>query len=133
MARRRKRKGLSAEGVAALKDIYTRQRTWVVIPVAEWFEEDGLVVVRTPRFKGKVGKALVGVLKRDQDFNLRLDDFGSFVWRLIDGERTVGEISEATVEGLDAEEGTAQQRLIMFLRSLNNVGVVRVVAPVSDG
>ncbi len=132
MARRRRRKGLSAEGVAALKDIYTRQRTWVVIPVAEWFEEDGLVVVRAPRFKGKVGKGLVGVLKRDQDFNLRLDDFGSFVWRLIDGERTVGEISEATVEGMSAEEATAQQRLIMFLRSLNNVGVVRVVAPAVD-
>jgi hypothetical protein len=129
MARRRRRKGLSAEGEAALEEIHARQRTWVVVPEAEWFEEEGLVVVRAPRFRGKAGKALVGVLSRDPEFNLRLDEFGSLVWRLIDGQRTVGEISDATVREMGAEEGTAQQRLLMFLRSLNNAGVIRVLAP----
>ena len=133
MARRRRKKGLSAEGEAALKEIFARQRTWVVIPQAEWFEEDGLVVVRAARFERRPGKALVSALKRDPEYNLRLDEFGSFVWKLIDGERTVGDIAGATVEEMGAEEVTAQQRLIMFLRSLNNVGVVRVVAPASDG
>jgi hypothetical protein len=133
MARRRRRSGLSAEGAEALRDIHARQRTWVVVPEAEWFEEDGLVVVRAPRFKGRAGKTLVGVLGRDQEYNLRLDEFGSFVWRLIDGERTVGELSDATVEGMGAEEETAHHRLVMFLRSLNNMGVVRVLAPSSNG
>jgi len=122
-----KKKGLSLEGEAALRDIRARQRSWVAIPLADWREENGTVVIAAPRFKGRLGKGLVEVLRRDQTFNLQLDEFGSFVWRLIDGERTLGEIADATIEQMDAEEETALHRLLMFLRSLQNAGAVKVV------
>lgn len=118
---------LSIEGEAALRDLRARQRSWVAIPLADWREEEDLVVIAAPRFKGRLGKGLVEVLGRDQTYNLQLDEFGSFVWRLIDGERTLGEITDATVEQMDAEEETALHRLLMFLRSLQNVGAVKVV------
>ncbi|MCK4970064.1 MAG: PqqD family protein, partial [Thermoplasmata archaeon] len=95
--------------------------------LADWREEEALVVIAAPRFKGRLGKGLVEVLGKDQTYNLRLDGFGSFVWRLIDGERTLGEIADATIEHIDAEEETALHRLLMFLRSLQNMGAVKVV------
>ncbi len=125
--RTKKKKGLSTEGEAALRDLHARQRSWVALPLAQWREEEDLVVIAAPRFKGRLGKGLIEVMGKDQTFNLRLDEFGSFVWRLIDGERTLGEITDATIEQMDAEEETALHRLLMFLRSLQNVGAVKVV------
>jgi len=118
---------LSIEGEAALRDLRARQRSWVAIPLADWREEEDLVIIAAPRFKGRLGKGLIEVLGKDQTYNLRLDGFGSFVWRLIDGERTLGEITDATIEQMDAEEETALHRLLMFLRSMQNVGAVKVV------
>ena len=125
--KKKKNKGLSAEGEAALRDLRARQRSWVALPLADWREEEGLVVIAAPRFKGRLGKGLIEVLRRDQTYNLQLDEFGSFVWRLIDGERTLGEITDATIEHIDAEEETALHRLLMFLRALQNMGAVKVV------
>ncbi len=135
MARKRTKKrtkkkakeGLSVEGEAALRDLRARQRSWVALPLADWREEEDLVVIAAPRFKGRLGMGLIEVLGKDQSYNLRLDEFGSFVWRLIDGERTLGEITDATIEHIDAEEETALHRLLMFLRSLQNMGAVKVV------
>jgi hypothetical protein len=126
MARRRKSK-YTASGEAALEEIEEHQRSWVVIPVAEAYEEDDLVVIRAPRFQSKVGKGLVKVLKRDHEFNLHLDEFGSDVWRLFDGQRTVGEITDLLAQQTGDERKIAMVRLIMFLRTLKGAGVVRVV------
>lgn len=126
-AKEKKKKVLSQKGEAALRNVNARHRSWVAIPLADWREEEGLVVIAAPRFKGRLGKGLVEVLGKDQTYNIRLDEFGSFVWRLIDGERNLGEITDATIEQIDAEEETALHRLLMFLRSLNNMGAVKVV------
>lgn len=126
MARRRKSK-YTAQGEAALAEIEEHQRSWVVIPVAEHYEEDGQVVVQAPRFQGRIGKGLVKILKRDQVFNLHLDEFGSAAWRLFDGKRTVGQITDRMAESTGDEATIALTCLIMFLRSLKSAGVVRVV------
>lgn len=127
MARRQKKSKFTAAGEAALDEIEENQRSWVIIPVAEAYEEDGLVVLKAPRFQTRVGKGLVNVLKRDPEFNLHLDEFGSGAWRLFDGERTVGEISDMLAQEAGDESRIALVRLLMFLRSLKTAGVIRVV------
>ena len=82
---RRKRRGHRSRGEETLEAIRARQRSWVAIPLAEWFEEEGLVVIKAPRFRGRAGRKLVDLMGREQTYNLRLDEFGSFVWRLVDG------------------------------------------------
>ena len=126
---RRRRRGQRTKGEETLEAIRARQRSWVAIPLAEWLEEEGLVVIKAPRFQGRAGRRLVDLMGREQTYNLRLDEFGSFVWRLVDGKRDLGEITDATVDKMGAEEETALHRLLMFMRSLRNVGVVRVVVP----
>ncbi len=127
MARRRRSK-YSAAGKAALDDIEAHQRSWVVIPLAQHYEdEDGMVVLRAPRFQGRMGKGLVKVLKKDPEFNLHLDEFGSEAWHLFDGKRTLGELADHMAERAGDEPRIALTRMLMFLRSLKTAGVVRVV------
>ncbi len=127
MARRRRKSKYTQAGETALAEIEEHQRSWVVIPVAEAYEEEGLVVIRAPRFQSRLGKGLVNVLKRDPEFNLHLDEFGSQAWRLFDGRRSVGEITDILAARAGDEPKIAMVRLIMFLRSLKTAGIIRVV------
>ena len=126
MARHRRSK-YTAAGETALAEIEAYQRSWVVIPMVEHQEEEGLVVLMAPKFQNRVGKGLVSLMKKDQEFTLHLDEFGSRAWHLFDGQRTVGEIADRMAEGTDDEPNIALTRLIMYLRSLKSGGVVRVV------
>lgn len=126
MARRRKSKYVAA-GEEALAEIEAYQRSWVVIPMVEHHVEEDLVVLKAPKFQHRVGKGLVRLARKDQEFNLHLDEFGSRAWHLFDGERTVGEIADQMAKGTDDEPNIALTRLMMFLRTLKSAGVVRVV------
>ena len=64
------------------------------VRVAEWEEEEGRVIVlrpppRTTGLRRLVDRLLVEMSTR----RIRLDDVGSAVWLLMDGERTVGNIA----------------------------------------
>ncbi len=126
MARRR-RSVYSEAGQAALDEIEAHQRSWVVIPTAEHIEDGDRVVIKAPRFQGRLGKGLVNILRRDPEFNLHLDEFGSEAWLLFDGSRTLGEVADHMAERAGDEPRIALTRLIMFLRTLKTAGVVRVV------
>ena len=126
MARRRRSK-YSEAGQAALDDIEAHQRSWVVIPLAEHDLDGELVVIRAPRFQGRLGKGLVNVLKRDPEFNLHLDEFGSEAWSMFDGRRTLGEVADHMAERAGDEPRIALTRLIMFLKGLKGAGVIRIV------
>ncbi len=67
--KKKKNKGLSPEGEAALRDLRARQRSWVALPLADWREEEDLVVIAAPRFKGRLGKGLIEVPQADQSVN----------------------------------------------------------------
>ncbi|NIP34624.1 MAG: PqqD family peptide modification chaperone [Thermoplasmata archaeon] len=126
MARRRRSK-YSAAGQAALDEIEAYQRSWVIIPTAEHYKDGELVVIRAPRFQNPLGKGLVNILRRDPEFNLHLDEFGSDAWLLFDGRRTLGEVADHMAKRAGDEPRIALTRLIMFLRGLKTAGVVRVV------
>lgn len=126
--RKRKGKGKYTEqGELALEQIEAHQRSWIVIPKGEAYEEEGLVVVKALRFQNRAGQGLVRLAGKDQTFNLRLDEFGSKAWYLFNGQRTVGEIADAMAEASGDERAISLQRLFMFLRGLNRAGVVKVV------
>lgn len=77
-------------------------------------EQNGKVSVVVPKFSNpKFNAWFLG--RRSQNFIVRLDEHGSAVWRLIDGERNVGEISRALQEqNLDE----AVERVTKFLTVL---------------
>jgi hypothetical protein len=129
MSRRRRPRGVQSErGKQALKEIEAMQRAWVPERVAESVVEEGKVVVLAPKFKGRFGKALLNLLKREQTFRLKLDEVGTAVWELIDGVRDVGDITDEMVERFDDSIEPALPRLLEFLRMLRNTGSIVITS-----
>lgn len=67
--------------------------------------------------------ALTGVRR------VRLDERGSFVWRRIDGERTVAELARELGRAFGAEVEPADERVALLLRSLDRERFVELRSP----
>ena len=87
--------------------------------VADWEEVEDRVVVERPR-PSKQG--LPGVGERLSYFlsmrKIRLDERGSFLWHLIDGERSVAEVVEAMRSEFGEEVEPAEERVGQLIRLL---------------
>jgi hypothetical protein len=59
---------------------------------------DGLVVLLMPRFKNRVSATLFQPPSKEKHIRIKLDRFGSQTWLLINGQSTVGQISEVLNE-----------------------------------
>ena len=61
----------------------------------EWeIERNGTVVLLVPKFRNRyIVKYILPHLKK-RHFRVKLDEHGSFIWKMLDGNTTVGEISE---------------------------------------
>lgn len=76
-------------------------------------------------FRGLIQRvsALTGVRR------VRLDERGSFVWRRIDGERTVAELARDLAGEFGAEVEPADERVALLLRSLDRERFVELRDP----
>ena len=87
--------------------------------VADWEEVEDRAVVERPR-PSKQG--LPGVGERLSYFlsmrKIRLDERGSFLWHLIDGERSVAEVVEAMRSEFGEEVEPAEERVGQLIRML---------------
>ena len=92
-----------------------------VVPVraAEWSETDGRIVIERPRPTERGLRRLFGWLSYySAARRLRLDDLGAFVWDRIDGATTLGAIAEFLRDEFGESVGTAEERVIVFVKML---------------
>jgi hypothetical protein len=76
------------------------------------------VVLLRPRFgRGWLGRRLQAAF-RPRPYRVLLDDVGSFVWRMCDGEAPVETIAAAMKERFGEEVEPVEDRLVTFLKSL---------------
>jgi hypothetical protein len=83
---------------------------------AEWEERDDRVVVIRP------GPSSTGLRRLLDRFlfelsakRIKLDDMGSFVWRHLDGQHTVGEIADLLRREFDERAEPAEDRLAKLI------------------
>ncbi|MCU0643144.1 MAG: PqqD family protein [bacterium] len=84
------------------------------------FEEsgDGLITLIKPKFKNKfLVKYLLPRIKKP-NFKIKLDQFGSFVWKQCDGNNTVGQIANLLKAKFQDEIDPVHDRLAVFIQSL---------------
>ncbi len=102
---------------------------------ADWDDSpDGRVVVKAPKFTGRLGRWL-GPHLRKPYVSVRLDAEGSFVWRHCDGVTTVAEIAERMHRELGVAEDALYPRIAVFLQQLERGGLVRTTPrahPIGD-
>lgn len=93
------------------------------IPVRklEWSSQeknkDQLRILK-PRFDTKLGKRMGKRLNLKETYNINLDDYGTAVWRLMDGKLTVREIGEMLKTQFGESVEPLYPRLAAFLRIL---------------
>ena len=100
-----------------------------LIPVrkSKWSRQKtdpNLVRILKPRFDTALGKRVGKRLKVEETFNINLDEYGTAVWRLIDGKLTVKEIGEILKTQFDADIEPLYPRLAAFLRILEGQKVI---------
>jgi hypothetical protein len=111
---RRRRGGLAGVNLLDL----TPRRT------ADWSEQDGIVVIarRAPKRGWRTPLAWIGY--RMSVKRVRLDDVGSFVWKLLDGRYTVAEVADALREEFGHRVEPAEERLGEMVRMLHDGGLI---------
>lgn len=78
--------------------------------------DNGNVTLLVPRHQSKLSKKLLGRLTDNKFVRVDLDEIGSNTWKLINGERSVGDITKILQGDTDMEQ--AEARMELFMRAL---------------
>lgn len=84
-----------------------------------WEEKDGIVTINMVH-KGFYHKFAQIIFKTPRVSHIDLDEFGSFIWHCIDGEKTVYDISLLVKEKFGEKAEPLYERLIKFIIILKN-------------
>jgi hypothetical protein len=88
---------------------------------------EGRVVLIVPKFRNRLlVRVLVPLLKRPT-MKLTLDEIGSDVWSLCDGETDVGTIAKRLAEKHGEQTDPGYERLARFFKALERERLVTVV------
>lgn len=99
-------------------------------PALSWHETDeGSVVVIIPRRQDLVGKILAWLFMVPESRPVVLDEIGSFVWKLCDGQRSFADIAAALSREYTITMREAEVSLAEFMRRLGRRGMIAFVLP----
>jgi len=87
-------------------------------------KEGELSVITFPRFRSKFMQKYFVPKNKSSKIRIRLDDHGSAVWDLIDGNRTIKMISETLIGRFNNEENY-EYRIAVFFSQLYKQGFVK--------
>lgn len=93
-------------------------------------ESDGTVVIAFPRFKYKWMRRFLLPKSMSPYIRVRLEEHGSAVWELIDGQRTVREVIEKLAVHFHEEENY-ESRITTYILRLQKDGFIRLLYPPS--
>lgn len=89
-------------------------------PEFQWkIKEDGCVEIAMPN-RGFFNRLAQLIWKRPKISYISLDEFGSFVWLQVDGERSVLDISVLVKEQFGEKAEPLLERLSVFVKTLEN-------------
>jgi hypothetical protein len=89
--------------------------------VGEFSQEGGRITLFIPRFRSQWMRKWLVPAKRSKHFRVHLDELGSKVWLMIDGERDTGEICNLmchVLPGQEVSDDSNALRVTEFLRRL---------------
>jgi len=82
-------------------------------------EETQKVIVERPKFDNTFLKKYFLPYFKKQNFDVKLDDFGSFVWQKIDGEKNIYEIALELEKEFGEKVKPVYERLSQFIKHLH--------------
>ena len=97
------------------------------IPVKniEWEkDEKDHVYLLKEKSKKKLMKKLIDLFGKSQFFRIHLDELGTSTWMLIDGKRSIYDISNSLKEQFGEKIEPAEQRVAAFIAMLKKNGFI---------
>ena len=88
-----------------------------------WTEEDNIVTIAIEN-KGFFNKVAQRFFKKPKISYIHLDEFGSFVFKQIDGKKDITEIGALVKENFGDEAEPLYERLSKYISILNSYGFV---------
>lgn len=93
------------------------------------YDADGNAILSIPRKRTKMIKRLAKVFSIPPYKKIELDELGTFVVDLCDGDHTVREIIDGFAEHFQLNRREAEVSMINFLKTLAKKGIVAFVLP----
>lgn len=90
-----------------------------------WSAEDGRVTLEIEN-TGMWNRLFQKLLKKPKVSYVHLDEMGSFIWPLLDGDKTVAEIGEAVEERFGEKAAPLYERLAQYVQILESYHFVTV-------
>lgn len=72
-------------------------------------------------------------LKYRHDVRVNLDERGTFFWRQMDGNRTLGRIAGALAARFELQAGEAREAVVLFTKMLMTRRLIYLVVPKTSG
>lgn len=89
-----------------------------------WSRDDKGMVTLDVENKGIVNRIAQKLLKKPKVSHIHLDEMGSFVWPLIDGEKTIIDIGEYVKEHFGEKAEPLYERLAKYFQILESNGFI---------
>ncbi len=90
----------------------------------EWSENEAGLVTLDIENKGVMNRIFQKLFKKPKVSHIHLDENGSFVWKLIDGERSISDMGEPVEEQFGDKAKPTYERLAKFFQILESYGFV---------
>lgn len=90
----------------------------VPVKSAAGFSQEAGVVLLMPRYPTFAGRIMGKLLRRSTHIRVKLDELGSAVWKLIDGNRSIRQIGDELQASFGEAAAPVQARLAEFLEIL---------------
>lgn len=86
-------------------------------------DENGMITIDIEN-KGIMNRIAQKLLKKPKVSHIHLDEIGSFVWPMIDGEKTISDMGNPLEEHFGDKAKPTFERLAQFFRVLESYGFV---------
>ena len=117
------------------KDVRTEINLLDLIPVRtiEWSkDEEGKVTLLKPKYKSSFSKKHILPRIKNPNFKVKLDEIGSYLWLLFDGEKKVDQIAVLFQQQFGERVEPLYDRLAKFLMNLEKNGFIKFKGLPSD-
>ena len=94
-------------------------------PVINWNEKDGQITLEIEN-KGAFNRLAQKLLKKPKISYIHLDEMGSFIWPLIDGEADIIALGEKVKEHFGDKAEPLYERLSKYIKILESYGFVKL-------
>ncbi len=88
-------------------------------PLIKWSEENGAVTLELEN-KGVMNRIFQFLLKKPKISYIHLEEIGSFVWPILDGQKTVAALGLEVREKFGEKAEPLYQRLTQYLKILES-------------